>query len=159
VVISGSRELLREFARMIKERNLGKCKELFVAGPWHSGFMQSAREAFEVWAEPLVFHKPRIPLILNATAQGESHPSTIKHLITWQLTSPVYWRECMETVRRAGVSTFLEIGPGRVLSGLVRVNGYERTAEVFNISNLRGVESAANVVTHQSASDKPGCVQ
>ena len=95
----------------------------------------------EDWAEPISFHKPSTPIILNATSKIEDHPTTIKHLVTWQLTSPVYFRECMEYCRIQEVDTFFEIGPGRVLSGLVRVNGF-RKCNLFNINNLRGVHTA-----------------
>jgi len=54
----------------------------------------------------------------------------------------------METLKSMSVNTFLEIGPGRVLSGLIRVNGYPRSTPVFNVNNLRGVESAANNILH-----------
>ncbi len=148
IVLSGSRKTLDRFAELLKEETLGKCKDIIVSGPWHSHFIQSAREQYEVWAEPIMFQKPHTTLILNATSKIEQHPTTIKHLVTWQLTSPVFWRECMETLKAMSVNTFLEIGPGRVLSGLIRVNGYPRSTPVFNVNNLRGVESAANNILH-----------
>ena len=91
-----------------------------------------------------MFKKPQTELILNATAKTEAHPSTIKHLVTWQLTSPVYWRECMETCLDMNVDTVLEIGSGRILSGLIRVNGFPKTTRVYKINNLRGVDTAVN---------------
>ncbi len=145
IVLSGSRETLKRFTERLKSENIGRCMNIVVSGPWHSHFIQSAREEFEVWAEPIYFKKPHTDLILNATAKVEAHPTTIKHLITWQLTSPVYWRECMETLKAKGVDTLLEIGSGRVLSGLVRVNGFPKTTAVYSVNNLRGVE---NAVTH-----------
>ncbi len=69
-------------------------------------FMRNARIEFENWAEDYHFRKPVIPIILNATAKTESHPSTIKHLVTWQLTSPVFWRESMDTLRDLVLTLF-----------------------------------------------------
>lgn len=146
IVLSGSRDALKCFSQRLKSENIGgRCMDIVVSGPWHSHFIQSAREEFEVWAEPIYLKKPHTNLILNATAKVETHPTTIKHLVTWQLTSPVYWRECMETSKAKGVDTILEIGSGRVLSGLVRVNGFPKTTAVYSVNNLRGVE---NAVTH-----------
>ncbi len=148
IVLSGSRVTLKRFEELLKEETMGKCRNIVVSGPWHSHFLETAREKYTLWAEPVVFEKPHTPIVLNATSQVESHPTTIKHLVTWQLTSPVFWRECMETMKEYGVDTFLEIGPGRVLSGLIRVNGYPRSAAVYNINNLRGVENAVNKIIH-----------
>lgn len=142
VVISGENRLLDEFAKLVSAEG-GKCRKLFVSGPWHSPFLHPARRAFEEWAEPIRFMGPRTPIVLNATAKPEEHTSTIKHLVTWQLTSPVFFRECLETLGRMGVTTMLEIGPGRVLSGLARVNGFKQAA-MYNVNNLRGVDLAVS---------------
>jgi [acyl-carrier-protein] S-malonyltransferase len=108
--------------------------------------MRRARLEFEEWAEQIRFKKPDINLVLNATAKSENHPTTIKHLVTWQLTSPVFWRESMDFIREAGVNTIYEVGPGRVLSGLARVNGFKKETTIYNINNLRGIESAVCTV-------------
>ncbi len=143
IVISGDNELLDRFAARINEEKVGKCKRVNVVGPWHSPFLNEVRLEFENWAEGIKFQKPSIPIVLNATAKPETHPTTIKHLVTWQLTSPVFWRESMDYLKSTGVDTLYEVGPGRVLSGLARVNGFARETTIYNINNLRGVELAA----------------
>ncbi len=142
VVLSGDDDILERFAAMVAERQLGRTRRLEVAGPWHSHYMTEARHDFEAWAEPIEFHTPEVPLILNALAREEQHPLAIKHLVTYQLTSPVYWRESMNRLKQMGITAIVEIGPGRVLSGLGRVNGCAKGVDVFNASNLRGVEQA-----------------
>lgn len=144
VVLSGELEYLDKFAAIISERKLGKCKKVPVIGPWHSPYMRKARLEFEEWAESIPFRRPAVSLVLNATSKTEAHPTTIKHLVTWQLTSPVFWRESMDLIRESGVDTIYEIGPGRVLSGLARVNGFKKETTVYNINNLRGLESTLN---------------
>jgi len=146
IVLSGDSEMLDKFAAMVMEKKIGKTKKLLVSGPWHSPYMKGARVAFEEWAEPLMFQKPTVPIVLNAIARPDTHPSTIKHLVTWQLTSPVFWRESMETLKHMGIDTLLEIGPGRVLSGLARANGFGKETRVFNVNNLRGVETVIKEV-------------
>lgn len=145
IVLSGRSDLLDKFSATISERRLGKSKKVQVIGPWHSPFLRNARVEFENWAEDMRFRKPVIPIIMNATAKAESHPTTIKHLVTWQLTSPVFWRESMDSLRASGVDTLYEIGPGRVLSGIARVNGFKKNTAIYNINNLRGIESALTV--------------
>jgi [acyl-carrier-protein] S-malonyltransferase len=142
IVLSGRNDLLERFASVIAERRLGKSKRVNVVGPWHSPYMLKARYEFESWAEDYRLLKPSTSIVLNATAKTETHPSTIKHLITWQLTSPVFWRESMDLIRSEGVDTLYEIGPGRVLSGIARVNGFKKETNIYNINNLRGIEYA-----------------
>jgi [acyl-carrier-protein] S-malonyltransferase len=149
IVISGDMDYLDRFAEVIANERLGKCKKVQVVGPWHSPFLRDARYEFENWAESIKFNKPQVPIILNATAKAENHPSTIKHLITWQLTSPVFWRESMNLLNDSGVDTLFEIGPGRVLSGLSRVNGFKKDSVVYNINNLRGIDMAAEEIECQ----------
>lgn len=142
VVLSGDLEYLDKFATVISERKLGKCRKVPVVGPWHSPFMSNARCEFEVWAEAIPFRAPRISLIMNATSKTETNPTTIKHLVTWQLTSPVFWRQSMNFIRESGVDTIYEIGPGRVLSGLARVNGFKKNTTICNVNTLSSIDSA-----------------
>jgi len=146
IVVSGDTKLLDQFAHHITHEPGGKTRKLVISGPWHSPYLRSARTQFEDWAEPILFQQPRIPIIMNATAKTETHPTTIKHLVTWQLTAPVFWRESMETLKQMHVNVVMEIGPGRVLSGLARVNGLKKDVEVFNINNRRGIEQAAEAL-------------
>jgi len=122
----------------VAARGLGRCKTLAVAGPWHSPLMSGARLEFERWIEAMDFHPPKIPIVLNATGAPESDPPTIRQRIAGQLASPVLWRDCMSRLKRMDVGLLLEVGPGRVLSGLARVNGFGGETRIFNINNLRG---------------------
>ena len=142
VVIAGDDEMLEKFSRLVTDGNLGKCRRLNVVGPWHSPYMRQARHTYEDWVEPFAFNTPRIPMILNALAREEPHAKAIKHLVTYQLTSPVYWRESMNRLREMSIGTLLEVGPGRVLSGLARVNGLRKGIEILNVNDMRGVERA-----------------
>jgi [acyl-carrier-protein] S-malonyltransferase len=142
IVVSGDADALAEFSRLVGERGLGKCKSILVSGPWHSPFMNGARDLFETWVAAVPFSAPSVPLMLNGTARCESDPEAIRRLVTDQLIKPVQWRLCMETVRNMQPDAFLEIGPGRILSGLVRVNGFPRTMSVYNVNNFTGLQRA-----------------
>ncbi|MBD3419512.1 MAG: acyltransferase domain-containing protein [Chitinivibrionales bacterium] len=143
VILTGEVPAFDRFAAQLNAVRLGKCQKLQVSGPWHSQCMVEARHLFENWVESIPFDTPSPPMILNATGKETTDPIDIKYRITWQITSPVYWRQCMVRCRELGVDTLLEIGPGRVLAGLARVNGYKRGCNVFSVNNLRGVEKAA----------------
>lgn len=140
-VLSGEMSSLDNVAFLIAERKLGKSKKVQVVGPWHSPFLKEARFEYERWVEPFIFNQPEIDIIVNATAKTENHPSTIKHLSSWQLTSPVFWRESMSTLKKMGVNTLIEVGPGKVLSGLARVNNFRKETRVCSVSKVENINS------------------
>jgi len=145
IVLSGDRAGLERCATFITREQLGRCRSLTVAGPWHSPMMKEARAQFESALQPFSFRPPRAVLLLNASATRESDPARIRSLIVELIAGPVLWRSCMDRLHemQAGVTTLFEIGPGRVLSGLARANGFGNETRVCNINNLRGVELAA----------------
>jgi [acyl-carrier-protein] S-malonyltransferase len=142
VVLSGDVTLLDLFTQLITGKRLGKSKRVPVVGPWHSPFLVDVMQEYEKWVQPVPFNKPSIPVILNATANIENHPSTIKHLSCWQLTSPVFWRESMGRLKELGVTALYEIGPGKVLSGLVRVNGFPKDTKCYSVQSVQGMDRA-----------------
>ncbi len=145
IVISGDKSSFDILSKRIVEEG-GRSKRLNVCGPWHSPYLKGARKKFEAWAEKVEFNKPRTPILFNATANLESDPLEIKKLITLQLSSPVYFRQCMQYCKSKRFDSFLEIGPGRILSGLVRANGFMQDVRIYNVNNLKGVEMAASEI-------------
>jgi [acyl-carrier-protein] S-malonyltransferase len=143
IVLSGEQEALEQAAQFITRGKLGQCRRLPVAGPWHSPAMAPARREFEAWLGPVEFHPPQVPLLFNVTAAAETDPGKIRQLVARNLVEPVRWRSCLEQLRAAGATALFEIGPGRVLSGLARANGFGDETRVGNVNNLRGVDLAA----------------
>ena len=107
--------------------------------------MAQAQQEFSSWLETIEFHPPKVPLIFNVTAATETDPQKIRRLIARNLVEPVRWRMAMDLLRGAAKLALFEIGPGRVLSGLARANGFGDETKIFNINNLRGVEMAARL--------------
>ncbi len=142
IVVSGDLAAMAEFSRRLGEQGIGKTKSVLVSGPWHSPYMEDAMARFRSWVGSITFHEPGIPLLLNSTGEFEADPAEIKDLVTQQLVKPVCWRACMETLRTMRADTFLEIGPQRILSGLIRVNGFPKTTTVYNVNNLTGLDRA-----------------
>ena len=146
IVLSGDRAGLEQCATFITREQLGRCRSLTVAGPWHSPMMKKAQAQFELALRPFAFRPPRCVLLLNASATRESDPARIRSLIVEVIARPVLWRSCMDRLHemQAGATTLFEIGPGRVLSGLARANGFGDETRVGNVNNLRGVELAVS---------------
>lgn len=158
VVISGDGAELDRLVRRIHEEKAGKCQRLPVAGPWHSPYMQAAQDEFAAWVRDIAFKEPSTACIMNATGAVERDPETLRALITRQLTRPVYWRACMETLKANGISALAEIGPNRVLLGLARVNGLRRGIDVYSVSSRDGMRAVAekfgaarNAASHAAA--------
>jgi [acyl-carrier-protein] S-malonyltransferase len=145
LVFSGEMAALEQFAALVASEKLGQCRRLAVAGPWHSRLMAQARREFSSWLETIEFHPPKVPLVFNVTAATETDPPEIRRLIARNLVEPVCWRKAMDALRCAEKLALFEVGPGRVLSGLARANGFGGETKICNINNLRGVEMAARL--------------
>lgn len=140
-VVSGSQKSLDILALEVFNVG-GRCKRLNVSGPWHSPYLQSAHDQFKIWVESFVFSDPAVPVILNSTGKLESDPKKIKASITATLMNSVNFSECLSYCKDQDADIFLEIGPGRVLSGLLRINGFAEKTRIYNCNNLRGVDLA-----------------
>jgi [acyl-carrier-protein] S-malonyltransferase len=120
VVISGKAEAVEEAGRVIKE-NKGKVTPLVVSGPFHSSLMQPAAEKLaEVLAE-VDIRDAAVPVIANVTAKPVQTAAEIRSALTRQVSSSVLWEDSVMTMRNdLGIETFVEIGPGKVLTGLLK---------------------------------------
>jgi [acyl-carrier-protein] S-malonyltransferase len=118
-VISGSKDLVEEASRLAAEQG-AKAVPLAVSGAWHSPLMQEALEAFQQVLAPVVFQAPRCPVYLNVTGQAEKDPVRIKEIMGRQIGSSVRWVQIVQALKEDGFTQFLEVGPKKVLLGLVR---------------------------------------
>jgi [acyl-carrier-protein] S-malonyltransferase len=142
IVLSGELSALSLCADAISRQHLGKCHRLPISGPWHSPFLEPARQQFERWAQSLPFRQPKAQLLMNLDAECLHDPGQIRRHLTDILVSPVRWADCMTRLRAMAPSALFEVGPGRILSGLARANGFGNETPIYNVNNLRGVELA-----------------
>jgi [acyl-carrier-protein] S-malonyltransferase len=142
VVLSGERSTIASCADFIAREKLGRCRLLAVSGPWHSPFMAEAAEQFETWLQQIPMQPPRVPMLLNATAARADTVADIRTQISRVLANPVRWTGCMTALRAMNPRCLFEIGPGRVLAGVARANGFSDTTRILHVNNLRGVDSA-----------------
>ena len=120
IVVSGSRTACERIQVTAVEAGAMKAIPLAVAGAFHTEVMQAAVEPLRQVLENVALNAPRIPVISNVDASVHSDPEIIRQHLVQQVVSPVRWEECMGTLLNQGIDQFYEIGPGRVLRGLLR---------------------------------------
>lgn len=141
IVVSGTPEGLETAAEALAAKG-ASIRFLDVSGAWHSQLMTPANDDFADALDAATFHAPDVPVVQNVTAQPEDDPERIRENLAAQLTHPVRWVESMEWVIDDGVTRFVEVGPGKVLRGLMRYIWKDFTAyEVVSVNTPRHVES------------------
>ena len=138
-VISGHAEAVK---RAVESASAGGAKRavmLPVSAPFHSALMQPAAQRLEVDLHATEFHDLRIPLVNNADAEIITSGDEAREGLIRQVTLPVRWEESIRELIDQGVNTFVEVGPGRVLTGLLRQ--IERSVHVFNVEDEKSLRS------------------
>jgi len=120
IVISGSNEGIDKAIEALKEKGAKRAIKLAVGGAFHSPLMEPARVELEAAIQSTSFSKPVCPVYQNVNAMPSSDPATIKINLVSQLTSPVRWTQSVLNMVAGGAVTFVEVGPGNVLQGLVK---------------------------------------
>jgi len=120
VVISGSNEGIDKAIELLKEKGAKRAIKLAVGGAFHSPLMEPARLELEEAIKNTIFNKPICPVYQNVNAKPSIDPEVIKSNLVSQLTSPVQWTQTVLNMISDGATTFIEVGPGNVLSGLIR---------------------------------------
>lgn len=138
IVISGSVEGVHEAMKIAKEQGAKLVKELVVSGAFHSPLMASAKEEFKKELDSTNFFNAKFPVYANVTGRPVSDKNEIVDLLYRQLDSPVRWEETIVNMIEDGAEEFVEIGPGKVLQGLVkRINP---DVNFFGIDKYEDVE-------------------
>lgn len=138
IVISGSIEGVRKAMEICKLSGAKLVKELIVSGAFHSPLMSGAKEKLKTKLEETSIRNSRIPVYTNVTAKPVIHASEIKNLLFEQLSAPVRWEETILNMIEDGADEFIEIGPGKVLQGLVkRIN---KDVKVWGIDTFEDLE-------------------
>ena len=138
IVISGERQAVERTMELATEKGARRTVPLVVAGAFHSRLMEPAQEGLTKIVGELTFHEPSFPIVANCTGQLITTAAEIKAELLSGLLSCVRWKGSVETMLSSGVSDFYEIGPGRVLTGMVRRINEEAT--VNNINDLESIQ-------------------
>ena len=141
IVITGEKEPLSQAVDLVKEKG-GKAIPLKVSGAWHCSLMQNAVDDFRQFMESVSFLTPESTILFNATAEGESDPERIKDLMAEQLIRPVRWYDILLKMVADGVDVFVEVGPKKVLTGLLKkVLPRDTEAKLYNVEDMQSLES------------------
>ena len=120
LVISGDVEAVERAVEIAKEQGCRLAKLLPVSGAFHSALMQPAYEGLKEELESLVITEPNCPIYSNYTAKATEDPEEIRSNLLNQLLNPVRWTQTLQNMNADGADTFVEVGPGKVLQGLVK---------------------------------------
>lgn len=140
IVISGEKEAVKQACSLAEEAGAKKAVELAVSGPFHSSLMKSAEREFAIEIDKVEFNKPKYPVVVNVTADFVEETTDIKNLLLRQLSASVRWVESMKRIISQDIDTFIELGPGRVLKGLMR--RIDRSANAYNVEDLKSLEKS-----------------
>ncbi len=140
VVIAGAAAAAERAAALCKEAGAKRALPLPVSAPFHTSLMRPAADRLAEQIVATEFKTPKIPVVHNVTAQTEADPQKIKALMIEQIYSAVRWVECVNTMSAAGITTTIECGPGKVLSGLnKRINSELTTLSVEKSEDVDSV--------------------
>jgi [acyl-carrier-protein] S-malonyltransferase len=139
IVVSGTKAGCDRIVSLIEQQG-GRAVLLKVAGAFHSPLMQPAADRLREALERVALRPPAIPVIANVNAQPHRDPATIRASLVQQLVQPVQWHRSIESLIGGGFDRFVEIGPGRVLTGLMR--RINRSASAVNVSDAAGIQKA-----------------
>ena len=120
LVISGEIEAVEKACEILKEKGAKMAVLLPVGGAFHSPLMEPAREELAAAIEATTFNEPICPVYQNVAAMAINDAATIKGNLVAQLTAPVKWTQCIQAMIADGATEFIEVGPGKVLQGLMR---------------------------------------
>lgn len=139
LVISGDVAAVDRAVELAREAGARRAVRLNVSGAFHSPLMEVAEAGLAEALDQATISRPAFPVVSNVTAEPVSEPEVARELLVRQLTSPVRWTACVRAILDAGITTFLELGPGSVLSGLLR--RIERSAASTTLGTADEVEA------------------
>ncbi|MFT5881770.1 MAG: [acyl-carrier-protein] S-malonyltransferase [Crocinitomicaceae bacterium] len=140
IVVSGSVEGVDKAVAGAKERGIRMAKKLKVAGAYHSRLMQSAQDKLAPVLAAADISMPLIPVYSNYNATAVADAAEIRETLEKQVTGSVRWTESMQAVIAEGNTTFIELGPGKVLAGLM--GRIDKTVKVYSIDDVTSLEAA-----------------
>ncbi|GAV23691.1 ACP S-malonyltransferase [Carboxydothermus pertinax] len=135
-VLAGESKIKDKTIELLKEKGAKKIRELSVSAPFHSSLMRPAALKFQTYLEKVNFFPPKAPVVSNVSAEILNDVVKIRELLYKQMAAPVLWEQAVLEMVKTGAAHFIEIGPGKVLTGLIK-----RIAPVavFNVNNLESL--------------------
>lgn len=139
VVLSGATGAIDRAIAIANERGIRRSVKLPVSAPFHCAMMAPAADVMESALSEVDIVRPLVPVVANVTAAPAENPGDIKALLVRQVTAMVRWRECVLMMRKSGVDTLIEVGAGKVLSGLTK--RIDRDIKILNAETPSDIEA------------------
>jgi [acyl-carrier-protein] S-malonyltransferase len=149
IVISGSKAAVERAAELAKQRGAKRAIMLPVSAPFHCALMQPAQDRLEKDLSTLAFHPMLAPVVKNFDATPTTDPEDARKALVRQVTGAVQWEGSMRALIDKGVDTFVEVGPGKVLCGLMRQ--IDRTRTCFNVEDGASLEKTLSHLAQAGA--------
>jgi [acyl-carrier-protein] S-malonyltransferase len=140
IVVAGNKPAVERAAELAKQRGARMAILLNVSAPFHCALMKPAAERLAKDLDAVEFTVPTVPLVNNVDARTVTDAAALREGLKRQVTAPVRWEESMRTLRSEGVEVFIEVGPGKVLSGLLRQ--IDRQAKSFRVEDVATLDDA-----------------
>jgi len=141
IVVSGKTNNVELFSSLAKDKGAKRVLVLDVSGPFHSSLMTTARDKLKDYIEKVQFSSPKLSFVSNVDAKIQTDPAAIKDNLIKQVNSKTLWEESVKLTAQSGIKTFLEIGPGQVLKGLLKK--IDPKLEVKNFGCLQDLQVPA----------------
>ncbi len=142
LVISGDKDSLNRAMKLAEDKGARRVMPLQVSGAFHTHYMQPAADSLAEIIATISFAAPQVPIIANTTASEITTVEMVKEELLNQLCNSVLWQRSIEYMINSGVSTFIEIGPGKVLSGLIkRINKDVKTINICDIESIAKISN------------------
>lgn len=145
LVISGAAEKITQACDLAKTKGAKRALPLTVAGAYHSALMAGAQPKLQSALSALNLQPPTVPVISNVTAQPHGNVAEIQKRLVEQVTSSVRWEESMRYLLAQGFTRFIELGPGKALSGFMK--RIDSNAQMLNVADAASLEATANALT------------
>ncbi len=145
IVLSGKREAFNEWQERMKEK-VKRIIPLSVSGPFHCPLMKRAQDKFYEFIKDFIFNDPKIPVVSSTTREEVKTGKEAKEVLILQFTSSVFWTDVLFKLRNLGVSEFIEVGPGKVLQGLIKKTlPLAKALGIENLQDLKKIKEGNDV--------------
>lgn len=144
VVISGIDKAVKKASGQLTEEGARRVLPLNVSGPFHSSMLKDAGEKLGEFLDTIEINNPKIPYVTNVTAEYINENTQIKDLLKKQVCSSVKWQQSVENMIKNGIDTFIEIGPGRTITGFIKK--IDSSVKSYNIQKFEDVEKVVRAL-------------
>ena len=153
IVISGEEEAIQQAEAIAKEKGAKKVKVLNTAGPFHTKMLQRASDALKKELENVTIHKFNSNVIKNIDGCKYTQDDDVKEILASHIINPVMFSKTIETMLEEGIDTFIEIGPGKTLSGFVKRTETEKAINILNINDIKSLHEVLKFVKEGDKSE------